>query len=174
MSELFQIIGSSLGYLLLYLVMMAGPPLIILGLPGQFIIVIAALIAWVATGGEVISLAVVILLLGIGILAEVLEGLAGFLGAGRAEGSLWSCIGAVVGGILGAVAGSMALPIIGSIIGVLAGTFAGAYIVEYGRTRTLETARHVATGALIGRILGSAAKIACALIMITIVTIYLL
>lgn len=170
MSELLETTGSILGYLSLYITMCAGVIVIPLGVPGEFLIVIAALIACILTGGQAISLGVVAVLLGIGIVAELTEALAGFLGARQARGNIWSSFGAIGGGILGAIVGSFVLPVVGSILGALAGTFAGAYAVEYNRTRNFSTANQVATGALIGRILGGIAKIFCAILMIVIVT----
>lgn len=174
MSDIVQILGTSLAYIVFYLTMLAGVIIIPFGVPGEFLIVIAALVWWLVTGGHAISLWVVAVLLGIGIIAELIEAGAGFLGASHAEGSIWSSFGAIAGGILGAILGSFILPVVGSILGALLGTFAGAYLVEYYRTRTFATATSVARGALIGRILGSIAKIFCAVIMIVIITFCLL
>ncbi len=174
MTEFLQLLGTGIGYIVLYLVMIAGIVIIPFGVPGEFLIVIAALILSLATGGQMLSLWVVAILLALGIIAELIEAAAGFLGASQAEGSIWSSFGAITGGIIGAIAGSFVLPIIGSILGALVGTFAGAYIVEYQRSRTFTAANKVARGALIGRILGSIAKVFCGVVMIVIVTFCLL
>lgn len=174
MSDILQLLGTGLAFIVLYLIMLFSVIIIPFGVPGEFLIVIAALVWSLVTGGHAISLWVVAILLGIGIIAELIEASAGFLGASHAEGSIWSAFGAIAGGILGAIIGSFILPIIGSILGALLGTFAGAYLVEYYRTRTFATASSVARGALIGRILGSIAKIFCAVVMIIIVTFYLI
>ena len=173
MSEILHNAGLVVGYCLFYLVMLAGVAIIPLGVPGQFLIVVAAL-AWCLVLPEALSLWIVAILLGIAILAELLEAVAGFLGASKARGSIWSSFGALLGGIAGAIVGSLFLPVIGSLIGALVGTFAGAYAVEYYRTRAMTSATHVAKGALIGRIVGSIIKVFLSLVMIVIVTVALL
>jgi hypothetical protein len=172
--HILQTTGIVLLYCLLYVIMLASVLIIPLGIPGQFAIVVAALAVTLIAGTETISLWVVALLLGMAILAEVIEALAGFLGASKAKGSIWSSFGALGGGIIGAIIGSLILPIIGSLIGALLGTFCGAYAVEYYRTRAIKGATHVAKGALIGRIVGSIVKVFFALAMIVIVTLALL
>ena len=173
-TDALQTSGTVLAYCLLYLAMFAGVIIIPFGIPGQFIIVVAALVVMLIAGTEVMSIGMVALLLGLGILAEVIEGAAGFMGASKAKGSIWSSFGALAGGIVGAVVGSLILPIIGSLIGALVGTFVGAYAVEYYRTRTMTNATNVAKGALIGRIVGSIVKVFFAVTMIIIVTLALL
>ncbi len=152
-----------------YVVMFAGVLIIPFGIPGQFVVVAAAGVLALA-GGGLISWWVVLGLLALAVLAEVLEGMAGFVGAGRAKGSFWSAVGAVAGGLVGAVLGSFVLPIVGSLIGAFVGTFAGAFLVEYGRTRRARPSGHVARGALIGRVVGSLTKVFIGLAMIAIVT----
>ena len=110
----------------------------------------------------------------IAILGEIIEAIAGFLGASSAKASIWSSFGALGGGIAGAIIGTMAVPIVGSLIGALVGTFGGAYAVEYSRTRLTENAHKVAKGALIGRIVGSITKMVLAVIMIALITVLLL
>lgn len=173
MTEILQNTGVILGYCLLYLSMLVGVVIIPLGVPGQFLIVVAALVFSLLLP-HALSLWIVVVLLAIAILAELLEAVAGFLGASKAKGSIWSSFGALMGGIAGAIVGSFFLPIIGSLIGALAGTFAGAYAVEYYRTRAMTNATHVAKGALIGRIVGSIIKVFLSLVMIVIVTLALL
>ena len=152
-----------------YLVMFAGVLIIPIGIPGQFVVVAAAGVLALA-GGGIISWWVVLALLALAVLAEVLEGTAGFVGAGKAKGSFWSALGAVAGGLVGAILGSFVLPIIGSLIGAFVGTFGGAFTVEYSRTRDARPSGHVARGALIGRVVGSLIKVFVGIAMIAIVT----
>ena len=55
MSDIIQIFGTSLAYILFYLTMLAGVIIIPFGVPGEFLIVIAALVWWLVTGGHAIS-----------------------------------------------------------------------------------------------------------------------
>jgi uncharacterized protein len=51
------------------------------------------------------------------------------------------------------------IPIIGSVVGAFAGAFAGALLFEFTRREaTRESATRVAWGALIGRVMATAAK----------------
>jgi uncharacterized protein YqgC (DUF456 family) len=174
MFDVLQWIATGLGYMFFYVVMLAGVLLIPFGVPGQFLVAVAASVFAFLCGGDTLSLRIVFVLFGLAILAELIAGGAGFLGAGKAKGSIWSCVGAVVGGITGAIIGSMLLPFVGSILGVLSGTFFGAYAVEYQRCRQGAQATKVASGALVGRIVGTVAKVSIALVMIVIVTIAML
>ncbi len=174
MAGFFSSLSAAVLYCLFYLVMLAGVLVIPLGLPGQFLIAFGALVVTLIAGAETLSWTVVLCLFGLAILAETIEALAGFWGAGKAKGSFWSGVAAIAGGLVGAVLGSLAAPVIGSLFGALAGTFAGAYLIEYYRTRTRSQATRVARGALIGRILGSIAKVFLAISMIVIVTLALI
>lgn len=165
--------GLISAYVLLYIVMLVGVAIIPFGVPGQFIIVGAAAIFSLIAGAQVISWWTVLGVLGLAILAELMEATAGFFGASQAEGSFWSSVGAVIGGLAGAVVGSMVMPLIGSLLGAFVGTFAGAFAVEYSRTRTLAQSGQVARGALIGRIIASILKVFMATVMIAVITVAL-
>jgi len=171
---LLQNLALAILYCLFYVVMLASVVIIPFGLPGQFVIAAAALVFTLVVGAETLSWSVVLCLFVVAVLAEIIESLAGFLGAGKARGSLLSCVGALVGGIVGAVLGTLATPVIGTLVGALSGAFIGAYLVEYHITRARGQAARVAKGALVGRILGSIAKIFLAVSMIAAVTVSLI
>lgn len=170
---MLEILGIVFGYGLFYFVMLAGILIIPFGLPGQFAIPTAVLGFILISGTNTLGWWVFFAVLGIAVLAEIIEAIAGFLGASSAKASIWSSFGALGGGIIGAVGGTMVIPIAGSLIGALAGTFAGAYVVEYYRTHLIRNAHKVAKGALIGRIVGSITKIVLAVIMVVLITILL-
>ena len=170
MVEMLETLASVVGYSVFYLAMLAGVLVIPFGIPGQFLIVAAALAFALVAGSNTLSLWVVLVLLGIALLAEIIEAIAGFMGARGAKGSVRSSFAAAIGGILGALAGSLIAPVLGSLLGAFAGTFAGAYTVEYRRSRTSKGAAAVARGALTGRVVGSITKVFLALIMMAIVT----
>ena len=162
--------GLIAAYILLYLVMLVGVAIIPFGVPGQFIIVGAGVAFVLIAGPQVISWWTVLGVLGLAVLAEVMEATAGFFGASQAEGSFWSSVGAVIGGLAGAIIGSMILPLVGSLLGAFVGTFLGAFAVEYSRTQAFAKSGQVAKGALIGRIIASVLKVFMATVMIAVIT----
>lgn len=96
------------------------------------------------------------------LLGELLEFLAGALGARSAGSTRRGAIGAVVGGLVGALAGVfIPAPIVGSLIGAVIGTFLGAIAGELSgpEGKRLQQTFRPATGATIGRILGTLSKV---------------
>jgi uncharacterized protein YqgC (DUF456 family) len=98
---------------------------------------------------------------------EVLEFIAGALGAKAGGASRAGMAGSMVGGIAGVIVGTVLLPVplLGSIIGALAGVALGAVVGEvafHGRT-AVDSVRP-AFGATVGRVIGSLAKLPCALV----------
>jgi len=160
-----------IGYALFYLFMLGGIAVIPLGLPGQFAVPTAVLIFILVAGADTLPWWVFFVVLGLAILAELIEAIAGFLGAGKAKGSLWSAFSAFFGGLIGALIGTAVLPLVGSILGALAGTFVAAYAVEFYLTKTQQSAHKVAKGALIGRIIGSFTKVILGVIMVVLITV---
>lgn len=132
-----------------------------LGLPGTFIMVVAAMaadyfaaagIGWVAIG----------IALALAIIAEVFEWTLSATFARKYGGSRRAGWGAIIGGFLGAFAG-IPVPVIGSMIGAFAGSFLGALIAEYTQPQSdASSATRVATGALIGKAAATAVKLAIA------------
>ena len=57
------------------------------------------------------------------------------------------------------------LPIVGSIAGAFAGAFIGAFVFEWSRELNHGTATRVAWGALLGRVIAAAVKVAIGLAM---------
>jgi uncharacterized protein YqgC (DUF456 family) len=145
---------------------------VLLGLPGGWMIVgLAVLIEWADAlylpAGEqqtfswwLLGAAVIILILG-----EILEFIAGALGARQAGSSRRGAWGALGGGVAGAILGVfIPIPIVGSLIGAVIGTFAGAIIAEMTTDgATVRGSLKPATGATIGRILGTLAKMPIAI-----------
>lgn len=97
------------------------------------------------------------------ILGEIIEFAAGAAGAKAGGASRRGMIGALIGGIAGGILGTFfPVPVVGSLIGALVGTFVGAIWAEItgASGHTLTTSLKPATGATIGRILGTVGKIA--------------
>lgn len=144
--------------LLLAIVLFLSLLMIPLGLPGLWVMVLAAVAyPYLAGEGTIGSFTLV----GILVLAAVAEALE-FLLAGRYArkygGSRRAGWGAILGGIVGAFVG-VPVPIVGPVIGALAGSFAGALIFELTRGTEAGAATRVATGALIGRVAAIAVKV---------------
>jgi uncharacterized protein YqgC (DUF456 family) len=109
-------------------------------------------------GDRVSTLTIVATLL-LAVAAEVVEFWLAGRYARRYGGSRRAGWGAILGGMVGAVVG-VPVPIIGSVIGAFAGSFVGALVAEYTRKRDAGSSTKVATGALIGRVVASAMKVA--------------
>ena len=166
-------------YLLLCFVSLVGLLLVTIGIPGQFLPGIVALICWLfgfdpnedlqATRGVE-----VFILLGMAVVAEIVEFLSGLLGGKSVGSSRRGAIGAIVGGLFGGIFGNLVLPLIGGIFGILLGTGLGAYWGEKSALSRLNGAGlpeedhdghalKVGVASLIGRAIGLMAKISIAI-----------
>lgn len=143
--------------LLLLATALIGLFLTVIGLPGTWLFLGAATLFKLFD--ETIPLAWWAIFTGFGLalVAEAIEWLAASRYAMKYGGSGRAGWGALIGGIAGAFAG-IPIPIIGSLIGSLAGSFIGALIAEYSVGGSHEHAGRVAWGALIGRVVATAAK----------------
>lgn len=130
-----------------------------LGLPGLWMMIVAALVYdWLVPAAS-IGWVTIVIASGLAVLAEVLEWTLSANYTKKYGGSRRAGWGAILGGIAGAMIG-VPVPVIGSIIGAFAGAFVGALVLEYSRKEaTGATATRVATGALIGRVAAAAAKV---------------
>lgn len=151
-------VSHVLGLSLLAIALLAGLVLVPLGLPGLWVMLGAALLYFVAvpSGGiGVGTLLVAVVLVG---LAELLEFSISGRYARRYGGSRRASWGAIIGGIAGALIG-VPVPVIGSLIGAMLGSFVGAFAAELSVARAQRSdPTRVATGALLGRAVASAAK----------------
>lgn len=126
---------------------MPGMPLIV---GGMF------LAAWVGDFKEV-GVWIMVLISGLGVLAMVLDFIAGLIGTRSVGASKWAMLGAGIGALVGLFFG---LP------GLLLGPFAGAIVGELLATDRLEHAFKAGIGAAVGLIIGGLAKIAIAFMML--------
>src|SRR5690606_21726690 len=110
-----------------------GVLLNIVGLPGNWILVLAMAAYAYLTGWDVhVGVWALGSVVAIGLLGEVAEFVAGGAGAKSAGGTKRGMVGAIVGGFLGAIFLSVIpVPVISQIIGACAGAFIGAFVVEY-------------------------------------------
>lgn len=158
--------------LLLMLALFVGLVLIPFGLPGLWVMVGAALLySWAVP--DRLGIITLLGLTALAVVAEVLE----FLTAGRYArkygGSKRAAWGAIAGGIAGAIIG-VPVPIIGSVIGAFAGSFAGAMAAEMTLGGRIGDATRVAKGALIGRAVATALKVAIGVALLAWVILVLL
>jgi uncharacterized protein YqgC (DUF456 family) len=153
----------------------------LLTLPGNWIILIlCGIYAWffpedAGSGIGWIGLAILALCAVVG---EVIEFIAGAAFAGKRGGSrrgmALAVVGTAAGSLTGAVIG-VPIPILGPVIGALlggaGGAFAGAWLGEIWKGKTAAEGAHVGTGAMIGRLLGTSAKLVIGAAMVVIATV---
>ena len=159
------------------LVLFVGWVLQLVGLPGNWLIVIAAAVyAWLLPpdASTAIGWPAVAILLVLAILGEVVEFIAGALGVTRAGGSrrgaVLAIVASTIGGILGIFVG-VPIPIVGSLVGAVVfgglGALVGAVVGETWQGRDLETSLEIGKGAFVGRLLGTVAKmVVCSLLVV--------
>lgn len=164
---------------LLVVAVIAGLLLTLVGLPGNWLMVIAVAIYAYAVrdaGGASIGVNVAIVVAVLAVVGELLEFAAGAWGAKRAGGSrraaALALLGSVAGGIVGAIVG-LPIPIVGPILAAVlfagAGALAGAFAGELWKGRTVEEGWVVGRAAFHGRLLGILAKLGVGLIMLIII-----
>ena len=153
-------------YLLLLAVLISGLAITVIGLPGLWLMIGAVgVYAW-GTGWTQVALVTVIALVGVGILAELVEFLAGGAAAKKAGGSARSAWGALIGGVAGALLFSIPVPIVGTIIGACLGAFIGALAMEYSVRQHTEHSMRVGWAAAKGRLWGILSKLAFGVVIL--------
>lgn len=147
-------------------VCLIGVLLTALLLPGTWLMVLWAFILklWQPDLVAWWTVALVLVLAAIG---EGLEFIASALGAAKAGGSKHGAIGAMLGSFLGAIVGIFVPPpVIGSIVCAALGAAGGAIAGERWLNKaSWEESRKVATGAAIGRLLATIAKVLIAIVI---------
>jgi uncharacterized protein YqgC (DUF456 family) len=133
----------------------------VLGLPGNWLMIVsAALVAWAAGGAmfSVWTLVAVVAMAGLGELLELGLSLAATRTAGGTRRSAW---GALAGGLVGGIVGLLAIPIplIGPLIGACVGAAVGAIALDLSAGRSLRRASGSGVAAGVGRLLGTVTKL---------------
>lgn len=139
-----------------------GLLLIPFGLPGLWVMVLG----YVAFGAltQFRSESVAAIVLALALVGEIVENWLGFRFARRYGGSHRAGWGALIGGLVGAVVG-VPVPVVGSVIGAFVGSFGGAALFEYAYSRRAVVAVGAGWGAVVGRAVAAAAKIALGLVI---------
>src|SRR6266516_3938111 len=152
--------NHSVAVLLLGLCCCLGLALVPLGLPGLWLIVVAAVGYGWATAFHSIGLVTIAVVLGLALLGELFEFWLGYGLTRRYGGSKRAGWGSLLGGLAGAVVG-VPVPLIGAILG----SFAGALVFEYAGSGEAGMAVRAGWGALVGRVAAAAAKTAVGIVM---------
>jgi uncharacterized protein YqgC (DUF456 family) len=148
-------------------------------LPGNWVVVgLAALFAWLlpVQDGQGMSWKAVFVLLGLAVVGELVEFLAGAAGAAKQGASrraiVLSIVGAMTGSIVGLGIGAPVLiigPLVMAVLGGAIGAFAGAYLGEAWKGRAGPERAAAGRGAFVGRIWGTVGKLAVGAVMLAIV-----
>ena len=146
------------------------------GLPGNWLIVLAA-VAWMFLGPEEYRFGwiVPVSLVALGLVGEALEFLASVLGTrqlgGSNRGATCSVIGSIAGGIAGIFFGiPIPIPIVGSLVGAILfagiGAWIGATIGEQWEGKSVKESIQIGGAAFLGRIMGTIGKVVVGLGMV--------
>lgn len=147
-----------------------------ISLPGTWVmlglaVVIELIDGLYLTGPEPVTFGwrVLAVCFGIALFGELLEFIAGALGAKVGGGTRRGMLGAIIGGFIGGIALTFMLPVplVGTLIGALVGTFLGAMLGEITAAQAMSVRGSMlpATGATIGRVLGTVAKVGIAMVV---------
>jgi uncharacterized protein YqgC (DUF456 family) len=163
-ADVWNILGQGAAVALFLLAHVVGLLLIPLALPGLWLQVVATLVMTLATGRPGLGWTGLFAVLAL--VAEIVEFLSGRWGARRYGGSSAAGWGALLGGLAGALIGGP-IPILGSILMSFVGTFAGALLGEMYAVRTAAPDLRVGYGAVVGRVIGVATKLAMGFVMLS-------
>ena len=150
----------ALALLILGVALLCGLLLVPVGLPGLWLMLAAGLAYRLVepTGG--IGIGTLIGVAALVLAAEIFEFSVSARFTRRYGGSRRASWGAILGGLIGAVVG-VPVPIVGSVVGAFGGAFVGALLAEMTVKREERgDPTRVATGAVIGRAIGAAGKVA--------------
>jgi uncharacterized protein YqgC (DUF456 family) len=140
--------------------------LVVVGLPGNWLMVLTTLlVAWWRWTAEparpMFGAPVLIAICVLAFVGEIVELLAGVVGSRTAGGSRRGALGALVGALVGAVLGTAFIPVLvlGSLIGTCAGAAIGAWGLEFSGGRSSRASLKAGLGAGVGRLAGTLAKL---------------
>ena len=151
------------------------------GLPGNWLILVATVAyAYYAPVDHPLAMGwwVIALLFALAVFGELIELLAGAMGAskkgGSRRGAILALFGSMAGGIVGLFVG-IPIPIVGSIVAALvfagAGALAGAMVGELWKGRNLPGSWEIGKAAFWGRIFGTLAKAAVGGVMVAVASV---
>lgn len=148
--------------LILVLVNAAWLMLVLFGVPGNWLMVLSTcLFAWWTWDQGVFSGWTLIAITALALAGELVEFLAGVLGA-RSSGASWrASVAAIFGAVLGAILGTFTIPVLflGTVIGASVGAGLAVWATEIARGELAEHSFRRAVGAGIGQLVGTTSKI---------------
>jgi uncharacterized protein YqgC (DUF456 family) len=136
-----------------------------IGLPGNTLILLTGLAYGYYDHFQNIDYAILVIVFGIYITGEVIEFVAGLVGAKKEKASKRAMLAPFIGTIVGGIWGTALLPIIGSLLGALLGAYVVTFLAEYSKTKDIIQAKRVANGVLKGQVFGIMIKSASAVSM---------
>lgn len=158
--------------ILLVCAIVVGWALTLVGLPGNWLMVLAAAsYAWFGpvVGVMHISVSTVVATAALAAAGEIAEFVAGMWGARRAGGSRRAAVFALAGSLVGAIGGGMLgipIPLVGppiaAVLGGALGALVGASLAEHSRGEQVMQSWRVGQAAFWGRLLGTGIKTAIA------------
>lgn len=165
---------ESAGLFLFIGILLVGLLATLLGLPGQFLILAAALVYAVATGFATLSWKVLLLLAFLAALAEAFDFGLRAAGAARFGASRKGAWAAVAGAVAGMFLFTPFLFGLGTVLGTFVGGFVGVFAVEMMQHRKIRPALRAGLGSVLGGMAVVLAKGGTALVMIvvTLINIY--
>ncbi len=132
--------------------------LIVLGMPGLWIMVASAVTYNLVVKGDPIGWFTLVAVAVLALAAELLDFTMTGRYARKYGGSRRAGWGAIIGSIIGAMV-RFPVPIVGPVIGAFVGSFLGALVAELTGGSSAGASTRVATGALIGRVVSTVLKI---------------
>lgn len=146
----------------------------LVGLPGNWLMLATAgLAAWLAPGTGMFSAWTLAAAAALNIAGELVEFLAGMVGAKGAGATRKGAWGALGGGLVGAILGTFMIPVplIGSLIGAGVGAAVGAALLELSGGRDVNASVKSGVGAGAGRVLGTVCKMVIGALVWVILTV---
>ena len=148
-----------MAFALLTLVLVLSLVLIVLGLPGLWVMIASAVVYNIIVPPGPIGWFTLVAVTVIALIAEYIEFTMSGKYARKYGGSRRSGWGAMLGGMIGAFMG-FPVPIVGPLIGAFVGSFVGALIGELSVGSGAGASTKAATGAVVGRAVATAMKMA--------------
>ncbi|UCB56448.1 MAG: DUF456 domain-containing protein [Candidatus Omnitrophota bacterium] len=160
---------EALALAILIIFSLAGLAAIFFTTFGTLIILIGSLLYALLTNFSIISVKTLIILTIFYLCGEVLEYFFIIIGAKKLGASNAAAFGALIGGIFGAILGAVGFFGVGLLAGTFLGIFLGAFLVELFIQRNLVKSLKSGAGGVIGRVGSIIAKVAIAIIMLSII-----
>ena len=146
--------------------------LVFFALPGNWLMIITTIL-FVLWQKNIFSIYTIIAAIVLAFVGEILEFAAGASGAKAAGGGKKAMAAAIIGAIIGAVIGTILIPIpiFGTLIGSATGAALAVLVIERTGGKELKKSLKIATGAGVGRVLGTSAKFIAGIVIWLIFTI---